>query len=313
MKTIKTIAVSLFLALMTVNTTNAQGLGDIFGALGNMIGGNRQTENNQGNTENNDNGGGNILTNLLEGVFSSSNITVQDMAGVWTSNGPAICFQSDNFLKKAGGTAAASYVESKLAPYYTKLGLNGTVITINTDGTFSMKTKMLTLSGNITPVEGQKGVFNFNFTALGMQLASVTTYVEKTSKTQNIMFDATKLIKLLSSISKIVNIQSLNSIIKILEMYDGLCIGFRTEKTGTVQGEGDGNSGNGLGSLFPWGSGHNNQSNGSNQNNSGTGSDSGTGTNVNNDPVPADNGNQQGDVQKGLNQLRNILNGRNKK
>ena len=312
MKTIKTIAVALLVTLMSVNTAGAQGLGDIFGALGNMIGGNRQTENNQGNQDSkgSDNGGGNILTNLLAGVFSSSNITVQDMAGVWTSNGPAICFQSDNFLKKAGGTAAASYVESKLAPYYTKLGLNGTVITVNTDGTFSMKTKMLTLTGNITPVEGQKGVFNFNFTALGMQLASVPTYVEKTSKTQNIMFDATKLVKLLSAISKVVNIQSLNAITKILEMYDGLCIGFRTEKTGTVQGETNGNSGTGLGSLFPWGS---NQDNGSNQTNSNTNPDSVSGSNVNNDPVPTDNNSQQGDVQKGLNQLRDILNGRNKK
>lgn len=304
MKTIKTITVAACIAMMSSTTMQAQGLGDIFGALGNMVGGGSQTDSKK---DNSNNGGANILTNLLEGVFSSSNITVQDMAGVWTSNGPAICFQSDNFLKKAGGTAAASYVESKLSPYYTKLGLNGTVITINTDGTFSMKTKMLTMNGNITPVEGQKGVFNFNFTALGMQLASVPTYVEKTSQTQNIMFDATKLVKLLSAVSKMVNIQSLNAITKILEMYDGLCIGFRTEKTGTVEGEGNGNSQNGLGSLFPWGNA------GSNQNNSGSNSNTGSGSNVNNDSTGTNNGTQnQGTVGQGLDQLRNILNGRKK-
>ena len=304
MKTIKTIALVFCMALMPAVSTQAQGLGDILGALGNMAGSSSDKDNGKGDSKD---GGGNVLTNLLEGVFSSSNITVQDMAGVWTSNGPAICFQSDNFLKKAGGTAAASYVESKLSPYYTKLGLNGTVITIQTDGTFSMKTKMLTLNGNITPVEGQKGVFNFNFTALGMQLASVTTYVEKTSKTQNIMFDATKLVKLLSAVSKIVNIQSLNAITKILETYDGLCIGFRTEKTGKVDGEGSG-SGSGLGSLFPWGDG------GSNQNNSSSGSNGGPGSNVNNDSTGTGNGTRnEGTVEQGLDQLRNILNNRNNK
>ena len=208
----------------------AQNLSDIFGALGNLGG-------NSSQTTTSGNGGGNTLGNLLEGVFSSSNITVQDLAGVWTSNGPAVCFQSENMLKKAGGIAAAAMVEKELSPYYSKLGLNGTVITIQTDGTFSMKTKMLTLNGTITQSSKGKGVFDFNFTLLGMKLATVTTYAEKTSKTLNIMFDASKLKNLLSAVSKVVNIKTLSAITKILDMYDGLCVGFRTEKTGTVAGE----------------------------------------------------------------------------
>lgn len=95
MKTIKMAIVALGIALLSANAAQAQGLSDIFGALGNMIGGNSQSGN----------GGDNILGNLLEGVFSSSNITVRDMAGVWTANGPAVCFQSENFLKQAGGKA----------------------------------------------------------------------------------------------------------------------------------------------------------------------------------------------------------------
>ena len=149
----------------------AQNLSDILGALGNLGG-------NSSQTTTSGKGGGNTLGNLLEGVFSSSNITVQDLAGVWTSNGPAVCFQSENMLKKAGGIAAAAMVEKELSPYYSKLGLNGTVITIQTDGTFSMKTKMLTLNGTITQSDKGKGVFDFNFTLLGIKLASATTYAE---------------------------------------------------------------------------------------------------------------------------------------
>ena len=274
----------------------AQNLSDIFGALGNLGG-------NSSQTTTSGNGGGNTLGNLLEGVFSSSNITVQDdLAGVWTSNGPAVCFQSENMLKKAGGIAAAAMVEKELSPYYSKLGLNGTVITIQTDGTFSMKTKMLTLNGTITQSDKGKGVFDFNFTLLGMKLATVTTYAEKTSKTLNIMFDASKLKNLLSAVSKVVNIKTLSAITKILDMYDGLCVGFRTEKTGTVAGEqqSTGSSAlDALGNILRGGKSDNsgNQNNQSNQNNS-----SNTSTQ-----------NNQSDSSSSLGTLINILGNRNRK
>lgn len=270
----------------------AQNLSDIFGALGNLGG-------NSSQTSTSGNGGGNTLGNLLEGVFSSSNITVQDLAGVWTSNGPAVCFQSENMLKKAGGIAAAAMVEKELSPYYSKLGLNGTVITIQTDGTFSMKTKMVTLNGTITQSDKGKGVFDFNFTMLGMKLASVTTYAEKTSKTLNIMFDASKLTNLLSAISKVVNIKTLSAITKILDMYDGLCIGFRTEKTGTVAGEQQSTGSSALDALgnILRGGNSNSQNNQSNQN---------TQSNQSNQS-------NQSDGSNSLGTLINILGNRNRK
>lgn len=282
----------------------AQNLSDIFGALGNLGG-------NSSQTSTSGNGGGNTLGNLLEGVFSSSNITVQDLAGVWTSNGPAVCFQSENMLKKAGGIAAAAMVEKELSPYYSKLGLNGTVITIQTDGTFSMKTKMVTLNGTITQSTKGKGVFDFNFTMLGMKLATVTTYAEKTSKTLNIMFDASKLTNLLSAISKVVNIKTLSAITKILDMYDGLCVGFRTEKTGTVAGEqqSTGSSAlNALGNILRGGN-SNNQNNSGNSGSSSNSSNSGNSTNSSN----STNQSNQSDSSSSLGTLINILGNRNRK
>lgn len=273
----------------------AQNLSDIFGALGNLGG-------NSSQTTTSGNGGGNTLGNLLEGVFSSSNITVQDLAGVWTSNGPAVCFQSENMLKKAGGIAAAAMVEKELSPYYSKLGLNGTVITIQTDGTFSMKTKMLTLNGTITQSDKGKGVFDFNFTLLGMKLASVTTYAEKTSKTLNIMFDASKLKNLLSAVSKVVNIKTLSAITKILDMYDGLCVGFRTEKTGTVAGEQQSTGSSALDALgnILRGGNSNSQNNSTNSGSSSNSGNSGSSTN-------------QSDSSSSLGTLINILGNRNRK
>lgn len=273
----------------------AQNLSDIFGALGNLGG-------NSSQTTTSGKGGGNTLGNLLEGVFSSSNITVQDLAGVWTSNGPAVCFQSENMLKKAGGIAAAAMVEKELSPYYSKLGLNGTVITIQTDGTFSMKTKMVTLNGTITQSSKGKGVFDFNFTMLGMKLATVTTYAEKTSKTLNIMFDASKLKNLLSAVSKVVNIKTLSAITKILDMYDGLCVGFRTEKTGTVAGEQQSTGSSALDALgnILRGGNSNSQNNSTNSGSSSNSGNSGSSTN-------------QSDSSSSLGTLINILGNRNRK
>lgn len=320
MKTIKMAIVALGIALLSANAAQAQGLSDIFGALGNMIGGNSQS----GNGQTSGNGGDNILGNLLEGVFSSSNITVRDMAGVWTANGPAVCFQSENFLKQAGGKAAAAVVGKKISPYYNTLGLNGAVITIETDGTFSLKTKMVTLKGDITPVEGKKGVFSFNFSMLGMRLMAVNTYVEKTSKSMSIMFDATKLVSLLSAISKVVNIQTLSAITKILDSYDGLCVGFRTDKTGSVQGETTGSDSglSGLGTLLNGlGLGGSNQNN--NGANNGSGYNSNTNNNSNSDNSAINdsvNGNasnsgtqSQESVNESIDRLRNILGGSKRK
>lgn len=179
---------------------------------------------------------GDIIKNTVEGIFTSSDITLKDITGSYRTDGPAVCFKSDNFLKKAGGVAAAAAAEAKIAPYYSQLGLNNATMTINGDGTFELGLKMLTLSGNIT--EGsEKGTFDFQFMAFNtIPLSTVKGYVEKSVGSVNVMFDATKLKTLLAGISKIVNIKSLNAINEILGMYDGICIGFKLKKTGDTSG-----------------------------------------------------------------------------
>lgn len=284
----------------------AQNLSDILGGLGEALGGNGQSSQNQ--TGQSNNGGSSTLGNILEGVFSSSNITVSDLAGVWTSNGPAVCFQSDNFLKKAGGVAAASMIESKLSPYYNQYGLNGAVMTINTDGTFSMKLKNITLKGNITQTT-EKGVFQFTFTALGsVKLGSIKTYVQKSYNTLSVMFDASKLKNLISGIAKIVNIQIVKTLTSLLDSYEGLCIGFRMERTGNVNGQAtvNGSSNNSNGSNSGLGGlinvlGGNQGTDSTTNKKTGTGT---TNTNKGNGTTNKGNGNQSG---SGLGTLIDIL------
>lgn len=212
-------------AILTINCalfTNAQSISDLFKG-----------------------GSDNIITNALEGIFSSSKIDLSDIRGTWVSSGPAVCFQSDNFLKKAGGVAAASAMESKLAPYYEKYGLNNATLTINNDDSFTLNTKMLKLSGTISKKAGaQDGVFEFNFQVLGkIKLGSVTTYISKTSQAMDVMFDASKLKNLISGVAKYTGINLAQTLGSLLDSYEGMCIGFHLNKTGNATG---GTSNNGI-------------------------------------------------------------------
>lgn len=275
MKIKKLIFLAAFLTIFGINSSKAQGLGDILGG-----------------------GLGNTLGNIIEGVFSSSNITIADMEGEWTSTGPAVCFQGEGFLKKAGGIAAAAAVETKLAPYYEQYGLNNATLTVNADGTFTLACKMIKLNGTITQTAGaEPGVFEFNFTALGIKLATVTTYVEKTSRSMDVMFDATKLKKLLTAVSQFSGIKVVQALSSILDSYDGLCVGFHFSG-GKAQND---NSSNGfsLGSILN-GLGTN-KTNTTNKTNKTTTTD----------PDSSANGRQTG-TGNGLDILRGILGGKKK-
>lgn len=290
MKSIKRLGLIAVMLLMLGSVASAQGVQDV---LGGLLNGN----NNSGND------GNSTLTNLIEGVFSRSNISTQDMMGIWKSNGPAVAFKSDNLLKKAGGLAAAAKIEKELSKYYKQYGLNGVSLTVNADATFEMKfNKLITLKGTITQSNEGKGIFLFNFKAFGsMKLGSLTTYVQKTSSSMDVMFDATKLKNLISSVAKLTGNTLAKSFGSLLDSYEGLCVGFRFDKTGTVSGENTNN--NIINDIINGVTGGNsNNSNNSNNTNN---------TNTPNNPNSSNNSNNEG-VGNALNGLQNILNGNKK-
>lgn len=176
------------------------------------------------------------VTDIIEGVLSTSNLEVKDLAGVWTSTGSAVAFQSEDLLSQAGGVAMASTLESKINPYFTKYGIVGSVITIQTDGSFSMTLKKITLKGKI--IKGENNKFILSFEAFGKNnLGNVNLYIQKTSTSMDLMFDASKLKTILSSIASLSKKGLGNSLNSLLNSYNGICIGFKMSKTGKVEGE----------------------------------------------------------------------------
>ena len=209
MKILRTLMVGA-IAVASTLCVNAQSLGDLLGSRGGSSSGN-----------------GNILSNVLEGVFTKTNLTVEDLVGEYTAQGPAVTFKSENFLQKAGGIAGAAAIESKLNPYYEKYGLNNMTLTVDQDANFVMKIKSINLKGTITKNETQEGTFDFNFNVLGMNLGKFTAYVEKSGNNLNLMFDASKLKSFISAVAKLTGNTMVSTVGSILDSYDGACIGWK--------------------------------------------------------------------------------------
>lgn len=236
MKRLRQFIISLVF-LTGVQLASAQGLGDLLKGIG---------------------GGGNVgdvIGNVIEGVFTKTNLSIEDLVGEYESTGPAVTFKSENLLQKAGGIAGAATIESKLSPYYEKYGLTGMTLSIDKDANYTMKIKGIKLSGVVTKNDSE-GTFEFNFKVVGMNIGKFTAYVEKSGSTLKLMFDASKLKDFISAVAKFTGNSMAKALGTILDSYDGACIGFKMVSTGnsktstTSSDSGDpatGNSGTGSG------------------------------------------------------------------
>lgn len=177
---------------------------------------------------------GETLGNLIEGVFTKTDLSVKDLAGTWQSTGSAVTFKSDNFLQKAGGIAGAAAIETQLNPYFERYGLIGSEMAIAEDGNFTLKIKRMTLKGTITQ-GAEKGTFEFDFKAFGaMKITSLTAYVEKSPQNLNIMFDATKLKQFVSIVANLSGMSMAKTAATILDTYEGACVGFKMKSIGAA-------------------------------------------------------------------------------
>ena len=200
--------VGAVIAASTISV-QAQSIGDLLNGLGK-----------------NSSGSGNVLTNIIEGVFTKSDLSLADLVGEYKAQGPAVTFKSDNLLQKAGGIAGAATIVSKLNPYYEQYGLNNMTLSVDEDANFTMKVKALSLKGTVTKNDSE-GTFDFNFQVAGIKLGKFTAYIEKSGNNLNLMFDASKLKDIISAIAKFTGNSMASAMATILDSYDGACIGWK--------------------------------------------------------------------------------------
>lgn len=169
----------------------------------------------------------NSIGSVLNGVLSTSKISVKDVVGEWKYSEPAVEFKSENLLKKAGGAAASSAIVAKIKPYYEKAGINNLKFSVKDDSSFTMNTGKINVSGTIEKGEAD-GQFIFAFKAAGsFNIGKITAYMSKNVSGQlTLTFDASKLIALVNGIAKISSNSTLQSASSLLNSYDGLTVGF---------------------------------------------------------------------------------------
>lgn len=195
MKTMKAMVMCMMLTLGI--SANAQSLSDILGAVASSA----------TSTTTND------LVSGITSVFSSSKQADKNsIVGTWEYSEPAIVFQSDNLLTKAGASLAAKKLESQLQTQFNKYGIKSGALTItfNSDGTFSQTLGTKTMNGQ-WKVKSSK----LYITYLGVRTIEITTQISG-NKLQFVA-NANKLLalmKTMGSASSNTNIKTITSLMK---------------------------------------------------------------------------------------------------
>ncbi len=173
------------------------------------------------------------LGGIVTSLTSTSKFDIKDLQGTWSYQSPAISFKSDQALNKIGGTAASAALESKIAPYYERLGLDTMVLTMDAEGKFEIKIKAVTLKGTANK-DSDDGALTFNFSAFGKtNIGKVAAEAQKSATgVLTLTFDVSRVIAIVDKVASIANMQSVSTLSSLLKSYDGIYAGAKLKKNG---------------------------------------------------------------------------------
>lgn len=165
--------------------------------------------------------------NLEKVVNAVTNKNDIEMTGTWKFAGSALEFESDNLLQKAGGSLAASTVEKKLDEQLEKIGIKAGELTFvfNADSTFTATVGSKPLNGNYSYDRTSQKV-NLKFA----KIIGLNAKVNCTSSSMDLLFNADKLLQLLTYLSSKSNNTTLKTIGSLAESYDGMLVGLGLER-----------------------------------------------------------------------------------
>ena len=153
--------------------------------------------------------------------------------GTWTYAKPAVQFTSEDLLTKAGGVAAASVVEGKLAEGLAKIGVKegAMTYTFNEDKTFAIAIGKRTIKGTYElNGETKEVTLNFGSGLLDLKIAKLTMTLTKTGDNIDLVSNADKLLKLIQTTISTSKNSTLSTIGSLVANYDGMMIGFSFTK-----------------------------------------------------------------------------------
>lgn len=153
--------------------------------------------------------------------------TSTDLKGTWNYVGTAVQLKSGDALQQLGGAVATATLEKKVDEKLKSLGINpGEVsFTFHTDSTFSSNLRGKKMDGTYTyyPKE-QKISFQY------VQMINLTAKVNHSTEYVSILYDADKLLTILTTLSEMTNDQTIQTIGSLAGSYDGMMMGLKLKK-----------------------------------------------------------------------------------
>lgn len=151
------------------------------------------------------------------------------LAGTWNYTQPAMTFEGGDLLSNVAGEALATKLSTKLQTAYNAVGIKqGTCsFTFNEDNTFSAVMGNRTLSGTYA-YDTTTFAITLNFDSKLLKLGTMTGYAYITASGLDLVFDCTRLVKMLTTLGA--KVSALSSVTSLMGNYDKANIGFSFTK-----------------------------------------------------------------------------------
>lgn len=175
-------------------------------------------------TEQNAGASGSLLGNLIASVTGSLTTTQANLVGTWTYTEPSIQFESQNLLTQAGGSTAATKIESYLVSVYKMVGIESGRLSFTFDN-----------NGKVTYVIGrrsQTGTYTFDaankvVTITNAQGYGIKAYVTISGNNMSLCFDTSKALALFSNAQLSNASSTLGTFSALAQNFNGMKTGFK--------------------------------------------------------------------------------------
>ena len=174
------------------------------------------------------NDSGQSLATALTSIFSGEKqASASNIEGTWPYSEPAILFDSEDYLTKAGGKVVAQKLEKKIQAVFNKYGVTKGAVkfVFNSDGTFVETIKTKTIKGKWSV---ENNTLKLTFGTIKPKTVEITTQLE--GKQMMMVTDATKLLTLVQGMTSSSNSSNLKAISALLKNVKGMKVGVTLTK-----------------------------------------------------------------------------------
>lgn len=151
------------------------------------------------------------------------------LAGTWNYAQPAMTFEGGDLLSNVAGEALAAKLSTKLQTAYNAVGIKqgSCSFTFNDDNTFSAVMGSRTYTGTYS-YDTTTFAITLNFDSKLLKLGTMTGYAYLSATGLDLVFDCTRLVKMLTTLGA--KVSALSSVTSLMGNYDKANIGFSFTK-----------------------------------------------------------------------------------